>query len=209
MLYSATQHHMLNLRCLSRTLQRRRQLVTVLGAASAVCNFYPRLGLAMTGNAGITSLAADSMIASTQGDYRLSTRGAGAHQRTGSYTFDRATQSVTDSSDGIVGTFSANPIDANLVASSLSGDAEIRILQICDSEIMTEIQKPENDGAYFVLPSQLNGAEYVSNDVIIRSISEYHFDSTGGPRGQLAVHPAAGQFILDNAANEEIGRAHV
>ena len=24
-------------------------------------------------------------------------------------------------------------------------------------------------------------------------------DNTGGPRGQLAVHPGAGQFIIDNA----------
>ena len=28
---------------------------------------------------------------------------------------------------------------------------------------------------------------------------EYLRDNTGGPRGQLAAHPAAAQFILDNA----------
>ncbi|CAK9103167.1 unnamed protein product [Durusdinium trenchii] len=28
-------------------------------------------------------------------------------------------------------------------------------------------------------------------------------DKTGGPRGQLAVHPAVGQFILDNAASDK------
>ena len=29
------------------------------------------------------------------------------------------------------------------------------------------------------------------------------YDNTGGPRGQLACHPAAAQFVLDNAANSE------
>ena len=28
-------------------------------------------------------------------------------------------------------------------------------------------------------------------------------DKTGGPKGQLAVHPAAGQFLLDNAACDD------
>ena len=29
------------------------------------------------------------------------------------------------------------------------------------------------------------------------------YDNTGGPRGQLAAHPAVAQFLLDNAANVE------
>ena len=29
---------------------------------------------------------------------------------------------------------------------------------------------------------------------------EYKRDNTGGPRGQLAAHPAAAQFVIDNAA---------
>merc|ERR1712194_21538 len=80
------------------------------------------------------------------------------------------------------------------------------VIGICDSEIMAEIQKPQSDGAYFVLPSQLNGAEYPSPTTVVRRIEEYKFDNTGGPRGQLAVHPAAGQFVLDNAACD--GRPH-
>merc|ERR1712183_354383 len=35
----------------------------------------------------------------------------------------------------------------------------------------------------------------------VTKITDYKDDNTGGPRGQLAVHPAAGQFILDNAAH--------
>lgn len=44
---------------------------------------------------------------------------------------------------------------------------------------------------------------YPSNDntSIVTEIQDYFYDNTGGPRGQLAVHPAAGQFVLDNASN--------
>jgi len=65
-----------------------------------------------------------------------------------------------------------------------------------------EVSKPDNHEAFFVLPSQLNGAEYPSHQSIVTTIDDYRYDNTGGPRGQLAVHPAAGQFILDNAACE-------
>jgi len=34
------------------------------------------------------------------------------------------------------------------------------------------------------------------------TIGKYCYDDTGGPRGQLSVHPAVGQFVLDNAACE-------
>merc|ERR1712050_165666 len=75
-------------------------------------------------------------------------------------------------------------------------------VSIKSSEIMAEIQKPANEGAYFVLPSQLNGAEYPSHTSIVKHVEAYKTDNTGGPRGQLAVHPAAAQFVLDNAAND-------
>eukprot|EP00434_Breviolum_minutum_P013419 symbB.v1.2.011826.t1/scaffold804.1/size161093/3 len=75
-------------------------------------------------------------------------------------------------------------------------------LEVKSSEIMKEIQSEDNNGALFVLPSQLNGAEYTSHEkhAIVHSLEEYMRDNTGGPRGQLAVHPGAGQFIIDNAA---------
>lgn len=78
-------------------------------------------------------------------------------------------------------------------------------IRIVDSAIDLEIEEPDNHGAYFVLPSQLNGAEYPSNrdGDIVKRLGDYEHDRTGGPRGQLAVHPAVGQFLLDNAANFE------
>ncbi|CAE7896806.1 unnamed protein product [Symbiodinium microadriaticum] len=73
-------------------------------------------------------------------------------------------------------------------------------VSVVSGEIIEEIQKASNAGALFVLPSQLNGAEYPMHNYIVDQISKYKYDKTGGPRGQLAVHPAVGQFILDNAA---------
>jgi hypothetical protein len=72
------------------------------------------------------------------------------------------------------------------------------------SAIDYEIEKEENKDCFFVLPSQLNGAEYPSYEkkYIVKKINQYKFDNTGGPRGQLAVHPACGQFISDNASND-------
>jgi hypothetical protein len=76
-------------------------------------------------------------------------------------------------------------------------------ITIKNSAIDLEIENVGNSNAFFVLPSQLNGAEYIHIDTIIKKIADYRNDRTGGPRGQLAVHPAVGQFILDNAANAE------
>ena len=76
---------------------------------------------------------------------------------------------------------------------------------IVDSEIMTEIQKPqyvESGRQIFVLPSQLNSAEYPSYTHVVKQLSEYISDNTGGPRGQLACAPEIAQFIIDNAACE-------
>ncbi|CAL1150188.1 unnamed protein product [Cladocopium goreaui] len=88
-----------------------------------------------------------------------------------------------------------------------SGDdfSNLKNLSIVSSEIMTELQRQENDGALFVLPSQLNGAEYPSplHEDIVYDVEDYKYDNTGGPRGQLALHPAAAQFLLDNAQNAQ------
>merc|ERR1712232_1417932 len=74
-------------------------------------------------------------------------------------------------------------------------------VEVVAGEIMEAIQDPCNDGAFFVLPSQLNGAEYPHHNCIVRKVEEYKTDQTGGPRGQLAAHPAMAQFVLDNARN--------
>ena len=40
----------------------------------------------------------------------------------------------------------------------------------------------ENDGALFVLPSHLNGAEYPSHEDIVYDVEDYKYDNTGGCR---------------------------
>lgn len=79
--------------------------------------------------------------------------------------------------------------------------SEIGITQIVGS-INTEIAKPSTYTRVFVLPSQLNAAEYPSKTHIVQKVDDYKYDLTGGPRGQLAGDPAVAQFILDNASND-------
>jgi hypothetical protein len=61
----------------------------------------------------------------------------------------------------------------------------------------------ENAGALFVVPAQLNGAEYPSATRVVHHVADYKEDIRGGPRGQLAAHPAVAQFLLDNAQSVE------
>ena len=71
--------------------------------------------------------------------------------------------------------------------------------------IQTEIQKAGIRHKIFVLPSQLNAAEYVNDNTIITDVDSYKFDETGGPMGQLSADPGVAQFILDNACNKNTG----
>jgi hypothetical protein len=64
-----------------------------------------------------------------------------------------------------------------------------------------EIQKLENNGAIFVIPSQLNGAEYQS-PTAIEDLNLYKSDHTGGPTAQLSCHPVVAKFILEHAARK-------
>eukprot|EP00746_Dinoflagellata_sp_MGD_P019402 gnl/MRDRNA2_/MRDRNA2_145099_c0_seq1.p1 gnl/MRDRNA2_/MRDRNA2_145099_c0~~gnl/MRDRNA2_/MRDRNA2_145099_c0_seq1.p1 ORF type:complete len:690 (+),score=137.11 gnl/MRDRNA2_/MRDRNA2_145099_c0_seq1:71-2140(+) len=137
----------------------------------------------------------------------------------GIYRYDEESSSISDGSDVALGTFldgqiSPHPFSDGMLAclQQLAGGStgtrlelsgtQLPCLKIVASEIMREIQDPANEGAFFVLPSQLNGAEYPAHDVVVDVIDQYRFDHTGGPRGQLAVHPAVGQFIIDNACHE-------
>eukprot|EP00930_Biecheleria_cincta_P063349 TRINITY_DN4887_c0_g3_i1.p1 TRINITY_DN4887_c0_g3~~TRINITY_DN4887_c0_g3_i1.p1 ORF type:complete len:650 (-),score=134.53 TRINITY_DN4887_c0_g3_i1:458-2407(-) len=140
-------------------------------------------------------------FSTTTGQWSL--RSKGAQVREGSYEFHSGV--LTDSSSKErIGTFSCDPIakEALLFPPDPKATQPLQSIGITDSEIMSEIQKPSSDGAYFVLPSQLNGAEYPSHQTIVTRIQDYMTDNTGGPRGQLAVHPAAGQFVIDNAASD-------
>jgi len=140
----------------------------------------------------------------TNGRYDLSPNSS-TDRRNGRYTFDPHL-GVLSANDEKVGEFYAEPCGSGPFDPSVSvgeGKRPLAIATVCVSEIIAEIQKPENADAVFVLPSQLNGVEYPSHDQIVLSVSEYKDDNTGGPRGQLAVHPAAAQFLLDNAHNDQ------
>jgi len=124
----------------------------------------------------------------------------------GSYSFDTANRRLLDDSGACLGKLldgqaAPGPFGESSLRDPWKGSPEaVECIRVVSSEIIAEIQNPANDGAFFVLPSQLNGAEYPSDSSVVSQINAYKYDHTGGPRGQLAVHHAAGQFMLDNAA---------
>ena len=65
-----------------------------------------------------------------------------------------------------------------------------------------QIQDPVNGDAIFVLPSQLNGAEYVSISRAITELKKYKEDPTAGPLGQLSFHLVVAKFVMDYAARK-------
>lgn len=135
----------------------------------------------------------EGIIAKKEGYWSLS----GA---SGRYRFDPVSGWLTSFDSGEkFGCFICKKIQPHPLqfASSFS---KVTSLKILSSEIMTEIQRKENAGALFVLPSQLNGAEYPSHTHVVKEVEEYKRDNTGGPRGQLAAHPAAAQFLSCNRA---------
>jgi len=127
----------------------------------------------------------------------------------GYYQFNEATRELFEKGHGLVGKFLDGQIstvpfaDASLRNPSERLPVSIKCVQVVNSEIIEEVQSLDNAGALFVLPSQLNGAEYPSEHTIVAHLDQYKLDRTGGPRGQLAVHPAAGQFIIHNAASDK------
>jgi hypothetical protein len=159
--------------------------------------------------AAVCSTASDpSSIAAPEGRYLLSTSKAVVAK--GQYVFDKVTRQLSEKGHGTVGTFldqQVSPVkfqEADLEDPWRGVSAAVPCVQVVNSEIIEEIQKPCNGGAFFVLPSQLNGAEYPSENTIVAHLDQYKLDRTGGPRGQLAVHPAAGQFVLNNAACDRV-----
>jgi len=150
------------------------------------------------------SSTTSSTFSCTDGFYQLSS--SSGFVRKGAYAFNAETRRLCNDAGEHVGTFTDDavsmlPLLISIIKEpSTASDLALKCVSVIDGEIMEEIQKPSNAGAFFVLPSQLNGAEYPSHKVIVNAIDQYTRDNTGGPRGQLAVHPAAGQFVLDNAA---------
>mmetsp|Transcript_89232 Transcript_89232/g.168109 ORF Transcript_89232/g.168109 Transcript_89232/m.168109 type:complete len:357 (+) Transcript_89232:22-1092(+) len=144
------------------------------------------------------------MIRKTEGRWSLSPAWFFCcERRRGTYKYDPSKMLLQDGDGDTVARIVLRHI-ADEPLDRPAGNVRLPVIAVKSSEIICEIQNPENAGAYFVLPSQLNGAEYpdYGNQDVVYSISSYKWDNTGGPRGQLAVHPAVGQFLLDNAARK-------
>lgn len=144
------------------------------------------------------------MISKLEGEYELA-------DKSGSWTYKRLSDTSGDvlEASGQIGHFTYAPIAASggIFGNIFKWDEDLKpsksmgCIGVTSSEIMRHVQLPESAGAYFVLPSQLNGAEYPNDNAIVREVEDYIYDNTGGPRGQLAAHPGAAQFVLDNAAS--------
>eukprot|EP00434_Breviolum_minutum_P016954 symbB.v1.2.014957.t1/scaffold1058.1/size194011/4 len=103
-------------------------------------------------------------------------------QREGSYSFDPSSGCLS-SGKHVLGRLVVRPLGE---------------LPPCSTD---EMQNKENAGAFFVLPSQMNAAEYPDcvDKAIVTEVNDYRYDRTAGPRGQLAGHLGCAQFLLDNA----------
>ena len=94
------------------------------------------------------------------------------------------------------------PADSSSILRQFGKTPQCRILLFAGN-VGTEIQKLENNGAIFVLPSQFNGAEYkYPRQAKIINLNNYKDDPTGGPLGQLSCHPVVATFILKYAARD-------
>ena len=91
---------------------------------------------------------------------------------------------------------------ATLHGARLSSDLRGVAVQVRSGEIVKELRAAGRDRPLFVLPSQLNACEYPSQNHVVEHVADYVHDNTGGPRGQLACHPAVAQALLDAAASD-------
>jgi hypothetical protein len=155
-----------------------------------------------------------------QGDWELEAPNSAA-KRSGSYSFDRGSNRLTVTQTR-AGSNSSRTTKSTVVM------AEARVtatdfdkhftkarypslpalgIGVHNSDIQTDMQGKGTDSRkhVYVLPSQLNAAEYMSpaSEDIVSEVEQYLKDDTGGPRGQLGGDPGVAQFIIDNAANQK------
>lgn len=139
-------------------------------------------------------------ICKRQGHWVLATGTSKSRgRRSGTYDFNPATSLLSTGDGDQAATIVIRPI-ADTFLQCPVGQESLPVVSVVSSEVMFEIQQPENAGAFFVLPSQFNSAEYPDHLTPVSAIADYRWDRTAGPRGQLAVDPTVGQFLLDNAA---------
>lgn len=128
----------------------------------------------------------------------------------GSYNFDPKTMKITSRFNGkqdkiasVMITKCMCPVSA--FVNKRVDDfpfSEIKVILGSIQDVI-QLKAMDNRQKVFVLPSQLNAAEYPSPGVIVEKLQSYMSDRTGGPAGQLAADPGVAQFIIDNAANND------
>jgi nicotinic acid mononucleotide adenylyltransferase len=145
----------------------------------------------------------------TSGKFTLNSKKKPIKTRHGNYVFDQVTlKLITGIQGAYVQTSTVMYTKCMVSASEFREKSESesikpKITPII-GKIQTEIQKPTRRHKIFVLPSQLNAAEYPNDITIITNVDYYKYDPTGGPLGQLSADPGVAQFIIDNACNENI-----
>ena len=132
-------------------------------------------------------------------------------ENTGSYEFDPKTMKITTRFNGKQDKIATVMItkcmcQVSEFVNKRENDFPFDDINVILGSIQDLIQTKAsgNRQKVFVLPSQLNGAEYSSQDDkdIVTRLQSYMGDRTGGPAGQLAADPGVAQFIIDNAAND-------
>mmetsp|Transcript_47566 Transcript_47566/g.136782 ORF Transcript_47566/g.136782 Transcript_47566/m.136782 type:complete len:1366 (+) Transcript_47566:135-4232(+) len=139
-----------------------------------------------------------------EGHYDL--QAPSGEQLTGRYRFDGGTGELRDQASGhVLGRFSQEPIGEEPLPQPTSTLRE-PFFGVLDSEVITAMQQPWNDGALFVVPARLNGTAALGSErFFVESVSQYCFAATGSARAQLAIHPAVGQLLLDSAQDPRGG----
>lgn len=140
--------------------------------------------------------AYEGMILQREGPWSL-------YESKGRYSFDD-TSGWLSTAGSKVGQFICRRLQPFPLALDDVARPERRLsVKIITSDLVAEMQKVENQGALFMVCSQLNGAAYPSPETLVHHLEDYKHQHSSAAEGQLAAHPAAAQFLLDNAANVE------
>lgn len=123
----------------------------------------------------------------------------------GTYEFDRNKMTILSSYSGTQPTKSRVVITkCDARASQLKPASSFKTMDpifVKKGSVVREMQTKGTRHKVFVLPSQLNAAEYPNHLSIVDEVEEYIGDRTGGPAAQLAGDLGVAQFIIDNASN--------
>jgi len=154
----------------------KRPRLSAADIASSGASPLTSIGASALGEASSNKAAAtatDSLvigpcaISSCKGNFELRYGAIDKYQ--GSYNFDMSSRRLFDDAGALVGVFAEGSAgsrrftDATIREPPSTMHLAFHCIEVVEGEIMEEIQKPSSAGAFFVLPSQLNGAEYPSH----------------------------------------------